>query len=55
MLVAKAHCTEDPNEKGRTLYNAVETDQTNDYAIQMATNYMKKMQQIDEMQKGNAM
>jgi len=55
LLVAKAHCTEDPNEKGRTLYKAVETDQTNDYAIQMATNYMQKMQQIEEMQKGKAM
>jgi len=54
LLVSKAHCTEDPNEKGRVLFKAVETDQTNDYAIQTATNYMKKLQEMEESQKGNA-
>jgi hypothetical protein len=53
LLVAKAHCTEDRFEKGRVLYTAVEKDQTNDYAVQMATNYMQKMQQMEELQKGN--
>ena len=52
LLVAKAHCTDDPNEKGRTLYDAVQKDQTNDYAIKLATNYMHKMQKMEELRKG---
>ena len=54
LLVAKAHCTDDPAEKGRTLYKAVEADQTNEYAVNIATAYMQKIQAIEEMQKGNA-
>lgn len=53
LLVAKAHCTEDPQEKGRVLYKAVETDPSNDYAINLATNFMQKMQQMEELRKGN--
>jgi len=53
LLVAKAHCTDDPNEKGRTLFEAVQKDQTNDYAVNVATNYMHKMQKMEEMRKGN--
>jgi len=53
LLVAKAHCTDDPNEKGRILFEAVQKDQTNDYAINIATSYMHKMQKMEEMRKGN--
>mmetsp|Transcript_12535 Transcript_12535/g.29681 ORF Transcript_12535/g.29681 Transcript_12535/m.29681 type:complete len:708 (+) Transcript_12535:41-2164(+) len=55
LLVAKAHCTEDPHEKGRVLYEAVETDPTNEYAISMATNYMNQLKQFEELQKGNVL
>ena len=55
LLVAKAHCTEDPHEKGRVLYKAVEADQTNEYAVSTATNYMKQLQQIEELRKGNVL
>jgi len=54
LLVAKAHCTEDKYEKGRVLYSAAEKDPSNDYAIQMATNYMQKMQQIEDLTKGKS-
>ena len=53
LLVAKAHCTEDVNERGRVLYRAVETDLTNDYAVQLATTFVQKMQQMEEQQRGN--
>jgi hypothetical protein len=49
LLVAKAHCTDDPHEKGRTLYKAVETDPSNDYAVKMATNFMHKLQEIEKL------
>jgi hypothetical protein len=44
LLVAKAHCTEDPYERGRVLYSAVEKDPSNDYAVGLATTYMQKME-----------
>ncbi|MGK3742104.1 MAG: hypothetical protein ACI8RD_001397 [Bacillariaceae sp.] len=53
LLVAKAHCTEDYQEKGRVLYRAVEKDQTNDYAVNLATTFMEKMQKMEELQRGN--
>jgi len=46
LLVAKAHCTDDPQERGRVLYKSVETDPTNDYAVNLATSYMQQLQQI---------
>ena len=52
LMVAKAHCTDDPNEKGRVLYEAVQKDQTNEYAVQTATDYMHKIQERDAMLKG---
>ena len=52
LLVSKAHCTQDPKEKGGVLYNAVEMDPTNDYAIQLATNFMEKLQNIEELRSG---
>eukprot|EP00536_Pseudo-nitzschia_multiseries_P012559 jgi/Psemu1/260713/estExt_Genewise1Plus.C_4850050 len=44
LLVAKAHCTDDPQERGRILYKSVETDPTNDYAVNLATTYMRQLQ-----------
>jgi hypothetical protein len=49
LLVAKAHCTEDLQQRGRVLYQAVETDPTNEYAISLATEFMKKMEQMIAM------
>lgn len=49
LLVARAHCTENVKERGRILYEAVQTDQTNDYAVQLATELMEKLQQLDNM------
>mmetsp|Transcript_16665 Transcript_16665/g.34308 ORF Transcript_16665/g.34308 Transcript_16665/m.34308 type:complete len:678 (-) Transcript_16665:2315-4348(-) len=45
LLVAAAHCGTDPDERARLLYKAVEIDPTNDYAVQIATNYMRNVQQ----------
>jgi hypothetical protein len=47
LLVAKAHCTDNLQERGRVLYKAVETDPTNDYAVGLATEFMKKMEQLN--------
>lgn len=52
LLVSKAYCTDDPREKGSILYEAVEKDQTNDYAVSTAMEYMKKMQMLDQLQNG---
>jgi Domain of unknown function (DUF1736) len=49
LLVAKAHCTDDVSERGRVLYRAVETDPSNDYAVQLATEFMHKLQKFEEM------
>jgi hypothetical protein len=46
LLVAKAHCADDLQERGRVLYQAVETDPTNEYAVGLATEFMKKMEQM---------
>ena len=45
LLVAKAHCTDDYQGRGRVLYEAVEKDPSNDYAVQLATDFMKAMEQ----------
>jgi hypothetical protein len=47
LLVAKAHCTDDLQERGRVLYKAVETDPTNDYAVGLATEFMKRIEQMN--------
>ncbi|KAG7355636.1 DUF1736 domain containing protein [Nitzschia inconspicua] len=47
LLVAKAHCTDDLQERGRVLYQAVEIDPTNEYAIGLATEFMKKLEQMN--------
>lgn len=48
LLVARAHCVDDAAQRGRILYQAVQTDQTNTYAIQQAE---AMMQQLTRMQK----
>lgn len=47
LLVAKAHCTDDLEGRGRVLYQAVETDPTNEYAVGLATEFMKKLEQMN--------
>lgn len=50
LLVARAHCTEAMQERGRVLYRAVETDPTNEYAVNLATEFMRKLERYDELQ-----
>mmetsp|Transcript_32315 Transcript_32315/g.78876 ORF Transcript_32315/g.78876 Transcript_32315/m.78876 type:complete len:716 (+) Transcript_32315:72-2219(+) len=50
LLVAKAHCTEAMQERGRVLYQAVETDPTNEYAVGLATEFMKKLEKYESLQ-----
>jgi hypothetical protein len=51
LLVARAHCEKDFHERGRILYEAVETDRSNDYAINLATTQMQKIDQYEEMKR----
>ena len=51
LLVARAHCTENINERGSILYDAVQADPTNEYAVQIATGLMEKLQQMEDMKK----
>ena len=51
LLVARAHCTENINERGGILYDAVQADPTNEYAVQIATGLMEKLQQMEELKK----
>jgi protein O-mannosyl-transferase len=44
LLVAKAHCTEDITQKGRIMYEAVQVDQRNDYAIAEAKKLMERIE-----------
>jgi hypothetical protein len=50
LLVARAHCIEDPGQRGAVLYQAVETDQTNTYAIQQAEAMMHQLTRMQKMQ-----
>jgi Domain of unknown function (DUF1736) len=43
LLVAKAHCAHDIQERGRILYEAVQKDPSNDYAIQQAQSLMERV------------
>lgn len=43
LLVAKAHCTFDIQERGKILFEAVQTDQQNEYAIQQAQALMERV------------
>lgn len=47
LLVARATCTFDITEKGKILYQAVQADQTNDYAVQQATALMEQVQRMN--------
>jgi hypothetical protein len=47
LLVAKAHCTDDLQERGKVLYRSVEVDPTNEYAIGLATEFMKRLEQMN--------
>ena len=49
LLVARAHCSNDVHEKGRILYSAVEMDPSNEYAVNLATQYMEKMEKYQSM------
>lgn len=49
LLVSRAHCTENIKERARILYQAVEVDQSNEYAIQIATSVMERLQQLESM------
>lgn len=50
LLVARGYCTTDNvNEQGRVLQEAVRTDPRNTYAVQQFQAYLNKMEQIREM------
>ena len=50
LLVARGYCTtDDIQEQGRTLQEAVRTDPRNTYAVQQFQAYLNKMEQIREM------
>jgi hypothetical protein len=52
LLVAKAFCTDDLQESGRTMYKAVQVDPTNQYAIEQASNMVKHIEAIQQKQEG---
>jgi protein O-mannosyl-transferase len=51
LLVARAHCVEDIQEKGRILYEAVQTDPSNEYAVGLASQMMEKLQRYEELKR----
>jgi len=51
LLVARAHCTDDVRERARILYESVQVDPSNEYAIGLATQMVEKMQKYEELQK----
>jgi hypothetical protein len=53
LLVAKAHCAVDIAERGRILYEAVQKDQTNEYAIQQAQLLMERVQLMKQYQQNH--
>jgi hypothetical protein len=48
LMIARAHCTENMQEKARIMYQAVEIDQRNDYAVNSATALMKQIEQLNQ-------
>ena len=52
LLVAKAHCTDDLTQKGRVMYEAVEVDQRNDYAVSEAKKLMERMELMKKFNNG---
>ena len=53
LMNAEAHCTEDLTQKGKIMYDAVQKDQTNPYAIQQAKALMERLDKLRELQKAN--
>ena len=53
LMVAKAHCTQDVQERGRILYEAVQKDPSNDYAIQQAQSFMDRVNLLKQYQQMN--
>lgn len=50
LLVARGYCTTDDfQEQGRVLQEAVRTDPRNNYAVEQFQGYLKKLEQIKEM------
>jgi len=50
LLVSKAFCADNIPDKGKLLYQAVQTDMTNDYAIQQASILAKEVERIRQYQ-----
>lgn len=50
LLVAKAHCIFDITERGKILYEAVQVDPMNDYAIQQAQGLMERVALLKQEQ-----
>jgi len=51
LLVARAHCIEDMRDRARILYEAVQTDPSNDYAISVATQAMERLEKYEELKR----
>jgi hypothetical protein len=49
LLVARAHCTEDFKQRGSILYDSVQADPTNEYAIELATQFMQSMEKYEQL------
>jgi hypothetical protein len=49
LLVARAHCTEDFQTRGGILYDAVQADPSNDYAIGLATQFMQSLEKYEKL------
>ncbi|KAL3927790.1 MAG: hypothetical protein SGBAC_012930 [Bacillariaceae sp.] len=49
LLVARAHCEKDFYETGKILYDAVQTDPSNEYAIGLATEQMQKIERYEKL------
>ena len=49
LLVARAHCVNDIAERGRILYEAVQKDPSNTYAIEQAQALMKQLERVQKM------
>uniref|UniRef100_A0A7S1D745 Uncharacterized protein n=1 Tax=Cyclophora tenuis TaxID=216820 RepID=A0A7S1D745_CYCTE len=50
LLVARAHCADEIAEKGRLMYEAVQLDQSNPYAVQQAKALMDRIDTLKKLQ-----
>lgn len=55
LLVARAHCEGDMYERSRLLYDAVQTDPSNEYAVGLAQEQVKRMKHIEELKRSQNM